>query len=62
MNRNEMSRRHQAIFCDSFPEKKQYDREGEALEAAERASKRERIPVRYYLCPDCSQYHLSKMS
>lgn len=46
--------------CEAFPEKRQYETGGEALEAAGHATKRERTPIHYYLCPDCSQYHLSK--
>jgi hypothetical protein len=46
--------------CDRFPDKKQYETEGDALDAAERSTKREHTRIYYYLCSDCHQYHLTK--
>ncbi len=31
-----------------------------ALKLIQRDSKRQDIPTRYYVCPDCKKYHLTK--
>jgi hypothetical protein len=46
--------------CETFPNKKQYETEGAAMDAAAFATKREGVRIHYYFCTDCNQYHLGK--
>jgi hypothetical protein len=54
------NRRSTLPECERFPDKKQYETEWEAQDAATAATKREGVTIRYYMCSDCNQYHLSK--